>query len=56
VLTDLGLSKKQIRGVMGACYAVVEGVSRGLPLFESIVLLGRERTLIRLRAARDRLG
>ena len=37
-------------------YAVVEGAPCGLPLFESMVLLGRERTLARLRAARDRLG
>ena len=57
VLTELGLSKKQIRGVMGSCYAVVEGVSRGLPLFESIVLLGRDRTLARLASrATDPLG
>jgi glutamyl-tRNA synthetase len=56
VLTDLGLSKKQIRGVMGSCYAVVEGSSRGLPLFESIVLLGRTRTLLRISQARERLG
>ena len=38
-----------------ACYAAVEGVHRGLPLFDSMFLLGRERTLARLRAARDRL-
>jgi glutamyl-tRNA synthetase len=56
VLGDLGLSKKQIRGVMGSCYAVVEGISRGLPLFESIVLLGRPRTLLRFGQARERLG
>ncbi len=56
VLTELGLSKKQLRGVMGSCYAVVEGVSRGLPLFASIVLLGRDRTLLRLRSARIRLA
>ncbi len=29
VLTDLGLSKKQIRGTMGSCYAVVEGIPAG---------------------------
>jgi glutamyl-tRNA synthetase len=34
----------------------VTGRSVGLPLFESIEVLGRERTLKRLRAARDRLG
>ena len=27
----------------------------GLPLFQSMVLLGRDRTLARLRAARERL-
>jgi glutamyl-tRNA synthetase len=56
VLADLGLSKKQIRATMGSCYAVVEGISRGLPLFESIVLLGRPRTLLRIGRARERLG
>ena len=34
----------------------VTGRSVGLPLFESLEVLGRERTLDRLRAARDRLG
>ena len=33
----------------------VTGRSIGLPLFESIEVLGRERTLARLAAARDRL-
>jgi glutamyl-tRNA synthetase len=46
----------KFRKVAPAVYAVVEGAPRGLPLFESMVLLGRERTLARLRAARDRLG
>ena len=41
--------------VMKAIYAAVEGRGAGLPLFDSIVLLGRERTLARLRAARSRL-
>ena len=40
---------------MPALYAVVEGLPRGLPLFDSMHLLGRDRTLARLRAARDRL-
>jgi len=52
----LGLSKKQVRGAMPAAYAVVEGVHRGLPLFDSMQLLGRDRTLVRLRAARARLA
>jgi glutamyl-tRNA synthetase len=42
--------------VMKAIYAAVEGRAAGLPLFDSIVILGRERTLARLRAARSRLG
>jgi glutamyl-tRNA synthetase len=42
--------------VMKAIYAAVEGRASGLPLFDSILLLGRERTLVRVRAARGRLG
>jgi glutamyl-tRNA synthetase len=45
----------KFRKAAPAVYAAVEGVHRGLPLFDSMQLLGRERTLIRLRAARDRL-
>jgi glutamyl-tRNA synthetase len=37
-------------------YAIVEGVDTGLPLFDSMHLLGRERTLARLRAARNLLA
>ena len=33
------------RKVMPALYAAIEGAHRGLPLFDSICLLGRERTL-----------
>jgi glutamyl-tRNA synthetase len=33
----------------------VTGRSVGLPLFESLEVLGRDRTLARVRAARDRL-
>ena len=53
-LTALGLSKKEIRKAMPALYAAVEGLPRGLPLFDSMHLLGRDRTLARLRAARER--
>jgi glutamyl-tRNA synthetase len=45
----------KFRKVAPAVYAVIEGVHRGLPLFDSMYLLGRERTLARLRAARHRL-
>jgi glutamyl-tRNA synthetase len=34
----------------------VTGRTVGLPLFESLEVLGRERTLARVRAARSRLG
>jgi glutamyl-tRNA synthetase len=40
------------RQVLPAVYAAVEGSHTGLPLFDSIVLLGRERALRRVRAAR----
>ena len=35
-----------------AVYAAVEGTHAGLPLFDSIVLLGRDRSVARVRAAR----
>ncbi len=41
--------------VMHILYTAIEGRSLGLPLFDSISLLGRESTLERLRAARARL-
>jgi glutamyl-tRNA synthetase len=49
VLKGLGIKP---RNGLPAVYAAVEGSDVGLPLFDSIVLLGRERTLARLRAAR----
>jgi len=56
VMLDLGMSKTQMnKKTMPALYAVVEGRPSGLPLFDSIVLLGRDRSLARLRAARERL-
>ncbi len=53
VVRALGLLPRK---VMPALYAAVEGRPRGLPLFEAMLLLGRERTLARLRAARARVG
>ena len=44
------------RKAMQLLYTAVEGRRAGLPLFDSIHLLGRERSLERLRAARARLG
>ncbi|HTL85005.1 MAG TPA: glutamate--tRNA ligase [Acidimicrobiia bacterium] len=42
--------------VMGLVYTAIQGASSGIPVFESIGILGRERTLHRLRAARARLA
>ncbi len=39
-----------------AVYAAIEGTHAGLPLFDSIVLLGRERAVERVRAALALLG
>jgi glutamyl-tRNA synthetase len=52
VINGLGLKP---RTVMPALYTAIEGRHAGLPLFDSIVLVGRDRTLRRLRAARERL-
>lgn len=52
VLDGLGI---KARKAMPALYAAVEGRHAGLPLFDSIELLGRERALARVRAARARL-
>ena len=46
----------KFRKVAKAVYVVIEGIDRGLPLFDSMFLLGRDRTLARLRAARVRLA
>ncbi len=41
--------------VMHVIYTGIEGRSQGLPVYDSIFLLGRESSLHRLRAARSRL-
>jgi glutamyl-tRNA synthetase len=48
VLKSLGVKP---RDALPAVYAAIEGAHAGLPLFDSIVLLGRDRTLGRVRAA-----
>lgn len=53
VLVELGLKPGKVMHVL---YTAIEGASAGLPLFDSIGLLGRERTLHRLRTARALLG
>jgi glutamyl-tRNA synthetase len=52
VLKELGV---KVRPAMQIVYTAVEGRSAGLPLFDSMYLLGRDRTLRRLRAARERV-
>jgi glutamyl-tRNA synthetase len=53
VIAELGLKPGKVMHVL---YSAIEGSSRGLPLFDSIALLGKERSLARLRAARARLA
>jgi len=48
VLEKLGIKPRK---GLPAVYAAVEGTHAGLPLFDSIVLLGRDRALRRVRAA-----
>jgi glutamyl-tRNA synthetase len=52
VLKELGLKPKTHMKVL---YAAIEGRTAGLPLFESIQMLGKESALTRLRRARERL-
>ena len=52
VFDKLGIKPRK---AMHVIYTAVEGRAAGLPLFDSMYLLGRERTLRRLLAARDRL-
>jgi len=49
------LEKLEIKPRKGlpAVYAAIEGTHAGLPLFDSIVLLGRERAVRRVRAAEE---
>ena len=53
VVAALGLKP---RAAMPALYAAIEGKTEGLPLFQSLELLGRETSLRRLRNARARLS
>jgi len=53
VAEDVDVGKKRVHA---AVRVAVTGRTVGLPLFESLEVLGRERTLVRLRAARARMG
>ncbi len=52
-IAELGLKPAKVMKVL---YVAVEGRPAGLPLFDSMHLLGRDATLARLRAARLRIG
>jgi glutamyl-tRNA synthetase len=52
-IVEIGL--KPNKQTMPVLYTAIEGTSSGLPLFESIALLKRDRALHRLRGARARL-
>ena len=51
-----GTLETKLRKFVPVLYVAVMGRPQGIPLFDSIALLGRERTLARLRAARARVG
>ncbi|MCI3950164.1 MAG: glutamyl-tRNA synthetase [Acidimicrobiales bacterium] len=53
VAEDVAVGKKKVHA---AVRVAVTGRTVGLPLFESVEVLGRERTLARLGAARSRMG
>jgi glutamyl-tRNA synthetase len=53
VFEKLGIKPRK---AMHVIYTAVEGRAAGLPLFDSMYLLGRDLTLRRLRAAQERLG
>ena len=53
VFEKLGIKPRK---AMHVIYTAVEGRAAGLPLFDSMYLLGRDRSLRRLRAASERLG
>ena len=52
VIEALGLKPGKVMHVL---YTAIEGRSQGLPLFDAILLLGRESAIARLRRARARL-
>lgn len=46
----------QLSKAQGPVRLAISGKAVGPPLWESLTVLGRERTLVRLRRTRDRLG
>ncbi|MFN0145800.1 MAG: glutamate--tRNA ligase [Dehalococcoidia bacterium] len=47
---------QKLRKFVSVLYVAVEGSAQGLPLFDSMAILGRERSLHRLRVARAKAG
>ncbi|MBJ7261966.1 MAG: glutamate--tRNA ligase [Acidimicrobiia bacterium] len=54
--SPLSEAEFKVRKVMPAIYACIEGRPSGLPLFDSLVLLGREVAIERVAAAQERLA
>ncbi len=46
----------KLRKFISVLYVAIQGRPAGIPLFDSLAILGRERSLVRLRAARQRLA
>ena len=44
----------KLRKFVSVLYVAIMGAPRGIPLFDSIALLGRDEVLIRLRVARTK--
>jgi glutamyl-tRNA synthetase len=53
VVDELGLKRNRHMKVL---YAAITGRTAGLPLFESIEMLGRESALTRLKRAREKFS
>ncbi len=46
----------KLRKFVSVLYVAIMGAPRGIPLFDSVALLGRDESIARLRAAREKLG
>ena len=46
----------KLRKFVSVLYVAIMGAPRGIPLFDSVALLGRDEAIARLQAAREKLG
>lgn len=46
----------KLRKFVSVLYVAIMGAPRGIPLFDSVALLGRDESIARLQAAREKLG